>query len=287
MDFPVIGEKELFYTYIIRYHYYSGNVSLQSSFKEFFGRIEDIDSVLYPTHIEPCLKALHMDTKEYINEHSVLPYYKVFMKQEIYDAICNDMLNSTKSYTNRLRTHQYTTSKIKSDRLFYCPKCLADDMCYENIKTYQQIRGVHVCAEHRCYLNSISLIPHKRLLHMENWDMEVKECENEPILQQVAKDVEYIINTHPDMNNSILRDCLFGEAICRTVFRFGKWKEQQFTQWQEFYERLPVEYKKYSKKISFQRFADKELSGAIEPIEYILFIQSLFGSFERFVEICM
>ena len=277
----------MLYTYVIRYHHYSGNKKLESSFKEFFGRMEDINTVLYPVHLEPCLKALRIESEEYIKNHSVLPYYKVFMKQEVYESICKDMLYGTKAYTSRLKSNQHHVTKTKCNRLFYCPVCLSEDMCYENIKIYHQLNEVHACTRHKCYLNSVPIKPYKKLLYMEDWNMEVRICENEPVLLQTAQDVEYIIENQPELNNDILRACLLEEAIRRRIYKGGSWNENIDTQWKSFYDNLPVEYNIYKNNLYFNKFASRRSLMGVDAVEYLLFIQSLFGSFERFVEICL
>ena len=228
-----------------------------------------------------------MESEDYIKNHSVLPYYKIFMKSEIYESICNDMLYGTKAYTSRLKSNQHQVTKTKCNRLCYCPICLLEDMCYENIKLHHQLNEIHVCTKHKCYLNSVSIKPYNRLLHMEDWNMEVRTGEKELVLLQTALDVEFIMENQPELNNSTLRACLLEEAIRRKIYKGGSWKENIDTQWKSFYDNLPVEYNIYKNNLYFNKFASQRPLMGVDAVEYLLFIQSLFGSFERFVEISL
>lgn len=275
----------MFYTYIIRYHHYSGNVSLQSSFKEFFGKDTAITNILYPTNLGSCLKELRMDVDEYIKKHSVLPYYRMFLKKEIYDSICVDMLCDAKPYVTKIKSTQRQIAKVKSNRLFYCPMCMSEDKCYENIQIMHQLSEVHVCTKHKCYLNSISLRPFKRLINIDEWDMNITPCDEESILLQVARDVEYIMKTQPELDITTLRACLMEEAIKRNIYRNGKWNEKAVPQWKFFYDNLPKEYNVYKDVLSFNKFAARQQVIGIDAVEYLLFIQSLYGRFEKFAEV--
>ena len=128
MDYPAIGCKELFYSYVIRYHHYSGNRMLASSFKEFYGHGRNAGSVLFPKKIAYSLKQINMEPEHYLKEHSVLPFYRLFLQKEDYEKICAEMFFGEKAYTRRFAKQQRQAATVKSDRLFYCPICIKEDM---------------------------------------------------------------------------------------------------------------------------------------------------------------
>lgn len=285
MDYPGIAEKELFYTYIIRYHHYSGNLRLESSFVEFFGQERNINSVLFPKQIGECLKNLGMEIGNYLHNHSVLPFYRLFLKEDLYQKIVRQMTHGKNAYTKHLSTQQQHGVHLKSDQIFYCPVCLKEDTRYQTIKRFHQIEGVYVCPKHKCYLNNISIRSHKNLLKIKEWDMNIRACVPESILIQVARDVEYIIDHPPAMDNVLFRECLFDEAVYRGVFECQGWYEDRSSDWKSYYDNLPAEYAEFREKANFQRFAADKISGGIDPIEYLVFVQSLYGSFEKFIRI--
>lgn len=283
MDYPAIGTRELLYIYIIRYHHYSGNRLLQSSFQEFYEKSENINTVLYPYMIAPCLERLNMEKERYVQNHSVLPFYRLFLKKDNFENICYKMFYENKPYTNYLRSQHKQNAKVKSDRIYYCPKCLDEHNGYAGIQTFHQIPGVHVCPKHFCYLNSIAVESYRKLLYWEKWDRTVVECEPDSVLVQMAKDVSYIMEHTPDMDNAVFREYLFDEALHSGIFRLGRWDEEEDAKWKTFYKKLPKEYEVYRLGLSFQRFSSQKLIGGINPIEYLLFIRCHFGSFEAFI----
>lgn len=256
---------------------------LGTSFKEFYGHERNINSVLFPKQIGGCLKSLGMGAEDYIYNHSTLPFYRLFLKNGLFEIICKQMLYGEKSYTRHLSTQQNRWAVLRSDKLYYCPECLKAHKEYTGIKRFHQINGVYVCPEHCCYLNSIPLRPYKRLLEMDKWDMNIKTCDSKSVLMQVARDVEYIIDNPPDMDNTIFRECLLDEALHRNVFQYQKWYDNRNDEWKAYYDNLPEEYFSFKQCASFQRYAAYEIKCGINPIEYLVFIQSLYGSFKNFM----
>lgn len=260
-------------------------MDLRTSFKEFYEHGRNVNSVLFPKKIAGCLKALRMEIECYLNNHSVMPFYRLFLKEGLYKEICQQMIYGEKAYTKRLATQQNHGVHMKSDRIYYCPECLKRNMGYTSIKRFHQIKGVFVCPEHFCYLNNVPIKPYRNLLNPEIWDMDVRPCNPESALVQVARDVEYIIDNPPDMDNVIFRECLFDEALHRDVFQYQKWYDHRNDGWRVYYDKLPEEYALFKECASFQRYAAYEIKGGIDPIEYLVFIQSLYGSFEKFMGI--
>lgn len=258
---------------------------MATSFKEFYGQERNVNSVLFPKKIGSCLKSLGMEVKEYIYEHSVLPFYRLFLKDGLYSEICEQMQYGNKAYTKRLTTQQNHGANIKSDRIYYCPECMRKNRSYTTIKRFHQIKGVFLCPEHSCYLKSVPIKGYKKILNIEEWDTDSEYCFSEPVLMQVAKDVEYIIDNPPEMDNWTFRECLLDEAIHRNAFRYQHWNEDEHDGWKTYYEELPVQYASFKKRASFQRFAAYEIQSGIDPIEYLVFIQSLYGSFKNFIDV--
>lgn len=227
-----------------------------------------------------------MEIDDYLHNHSVLPFYRLFLKEDLYRKIIGQMLYGEKAYTNRLATQQNRNGHIiKSDRIYYCPMCLKEHTRYETIERFHQISGVYVCPKHFCYLNSVQIQPYKNLVKMEEWNTNIRMCDPKSILVQVARDVQYIINNIPEIDNVSLRENLFDEAIQRNVFCFQRWYENRNDEWKRYYENLPMEYIGFKKRANFRRFAAYDLSDGTNPIEYLVFIQSLYGSFENFIQL--
>lgn len=283
IDYPAIAEKELFYIYILRYHFYSGNKTLQTTFGEFYEVETNIKSVLFPKKLAPCLADVKITDEEYIWNHSVMPFYQLFLKENTFKEICENILYSRKPYTLRLLQNQTLHYKIKSDRINYCPLCMQEDLSYNNIKRYQQIQGVYVCPKHHCYLNNIPIRPYRKLLQIHEWDLHVQYTVSGGILEQIAEDVIYILEQPPRFGIEGLRERLLDKAFDDKVFRYGKWNEQRNTRWINYYKEIPNEYAAFKKVASYKRYATDNIDCGINPMEYLMFIRSLFGSFENFV----
>lgn len=282
LDYPSIGERELFYIYILRYHQYCGKRFLKESFEDFYVYKENMNNVLFPKKIEACLKDLHMSPKDYIEKHSVLPYYRLFLPKERYNQAIEFMLHTTQSYTVKL----YMNSEVKKIQhsIYYCPIChrIARDS-YEDIKIFHQIPKVLVCPRHRCYLNCVDTKPVRKLTEPALWDSGVKKCENE-LFFGIAADVSYILGTRLDMALKDLKNELRKKLMLREVYsECGGWKREFEESCIRKYCKALREYQGLCCVYSLNKFIS-DIDFPINPIEYLLFIRVVFGSFQKFIE---
>lgn len=241
-------------------------------------------SVLFPKLVKPCLVDLNIAEEDYIYEHSAMAFYQLFLKKNIFKKVCEEMLYTDKTYILRLRAQQGVYAQIKSDRLFYCPLCMQEHLGFESIKLFHQIRGVHVCPTHMCYLNSISILSQTKLLDIQKWDMSIRKCEYNSMLIGIAEDAEYIINNPPKLSIEDIRENLLDAAWMKGVISCGRWIEGNYIEWNTSYNSLPEEYVRFKGRSSFKAFAAAMPIQTLEPIEYLIFIRSLFGSFKNYFE---
>lgn len=225
LDFPAIRERELFYIYILRYHKYVGRLFLKDSFEDFYEHRKNIENVLFPKKVENCLSDLSMSSETYINKHSVLPYYRLFLPRERYEQAVELMLHTDCSYVAKL----YKDSKTKRERdcIYYCPIChqLASGT-YEDIQIYHQVPEVFVCEKHKCYLNRVPIRPLQEILKPECWNVTVKECENE-ILLGIASDISYILRSNLRMDGVSLRKRLRQKVIEMHIYdKYRGWTKR-------------------------------------------------------------
>lgn len=157
MDYPAIGAKELLYVYTLRYHKYSGNKYLDTSFRVIYKTDENIHNSLCPRHVASALDAFNLKEEDYLDNYSVLPFQRLFLKKDRYEQLCETAIYGDNPYTRLLHDKNTPVSNSGGRELYYCPVCLKEKKLYKSIKLHHQIPDVHVCTKHHCHLNSIPL----------------------------------------------------------------------------------------------------------------------------------
>lgn len=280
-DYPPIKEHELYFSYLLRYHMYTGNSSLVSSFREMLGIQSWSSNVSFISRVGESLSKIRMEKEEYLEYHSVFPFYRLFLQPEKYQEIKRFIFqNNSISYINKLHAVCNREDSLAGNMLKYCPICHKEEMTYSDLKIYQQIPWVKVCVKHGCYLNSVSAIKKKPLAHPEEWDVSARNCEEQWMLW-IAEDVKFILEERPEL---FLEDVT--ELIC--------WKIQKMQETETIesiekkllaqYEMLPKQYQCYRKRFSLKKFLERPIRQDISQMEYLLLIRMLFGSFQKFVE---
>lgn len=280
-DYPPIKEHELYFSYLLRYHMYTGNVSLASSFREMLGIQNWSSNVSFISRVGESLSKIQMEEDDYLEYHSVFPFYRIFLYPEKYQVMKRLIFqNSSISYINKLHATCNREDSLAGNRLKYCPICHKKEKSYSDLKIYQQIPWVTVCAEHGCYLNSVSSIKKNPLAHPEEWDVSVRNCEEQWVMW-IAEDIRFILEERPKL---FLEDVL--ELIRRKIQKMQEAETIEGIEKELLgqYEKLPKQYQCYRERFSLKKFLEYPIRRDISQMEYLLLIRMLFGNFQRFVE---
>ncbi len=190
---------------------------------------------------------------------------------------------STKNYSNYFIRGTYIEKYTNS--LCYCPHCLDEELGGLGIKIEHQLPDVYICHKHGCYLNRIHLDSIPNLECINEWPKDiVPYIEEDNIYLQIAEDVAYIIENPPKIDFNTLQELILLEWVS-LYNKEGKFIEKKLRDkpWMEFYNKLPSHFEKYKKEGCFEKFTGRKSCGRPHPLEYLLFIRSVCGSFENFI----
>lgn len=273
LDYPAIEDGELFYTYCLRWCDYLGLTKREKSLTFLFLGNKSISNALFPPNVLALLDMFGMTLEEYIQHHSVFPYYRIFVTKSRYHEAIQDMLLEKKRLTAKLsRGFSYTEGAHQ--RLFYCPVCIKEAGGFLGIQRYHQIKGIHVCYKHQCRLKFVSGIGAKRV-YVSNFDLSVERC-TDHVLNEIARDAAFIVEHDIELDLVRLRKILW-ERYNKEHLSEGEeeWKNDRT---------IPEEYQLLLQDFSYKRLIQWSLpNGKIHPIEYLLMIRKWYGSFENFI----
>ena len=280
LDYPKLHDNELYFAYILRYYRYRGESNIDRHFQYFLQTSTYPTSVVFMSSLNKSLEDICLEPKEYVESHSTIPYYRIFCEKELYENLKVEKIVDKAFYMRRFLQKQNTGIATENSELKYCPICHSDRKDYSDIQIYHQIPEVHVCAEHHCYLKSLSINSRRRLRAPENWDVSFEEC-TDAWLNGIAEDVKYIFDTKPNIFVDSFQDAFwkwFEE--CEIKISFKDWEKWVL----ESVMKLPDVYRQYFKTFDFRKHLTAENSANVPGIEYLVLVRMMFGGFREFVE---
>lgn len=175
--FPEILDDETAYSLVTRFHRRSGLPNAKRTLDVLFGNHNIQITSDFPSVI-PCLSDnCHCSSNDFVNEHTVIPFYRPFMPASDYEELMNQVTEENSQ--GIIRKLSYQANRIHGADYFYsCPECVNEER--ERLGTRywhctHQIPGVSVCLKHNLYLHStarqrraLSLPPMKAKRHTAN-----------------------------------------------------------------------------------------------------------------------
>ncbi|QQZ09609.1 TnsD family Tn7-like transposition protein [Heyndrickxia vini] len=163
--FPSLYKNELIYSVLARYHNHSGNLTINETTKDIFGKAKSYIIPDFTTDLEYLHKKikyfLSIELEEMINKHTLFNYYTNFCSQKIKDSIKSKMIINNGSVNFYYLTGQMA-STVKEPQYFrYCPFCLTEDIKLRGEtywRGYHQLPSVMLCLEHRAWLENSSVL---------------------------------------------------------------------------------------------------------------------------------
>ena len=159
--FPEMYEDELAYSLFARYHVHSGHLTFRATAEDLFVNKDVIPSTEFIVPLtEEAVKmiARTMPLSEFVEKHTMLPYYTRFLPLERRKKAFDLITAMDRSFYDCLYMRKNKTEMRKYMR--YCPLCAAIDRKKYG-ETYwhrkHQLPGVEICLEHRCQLEDSSV----------------------------------------------------------------------------------------------------------------------------------
>ena len=154
--FPEMYEDELAYSLFARYHVHAGHLTFRATAEDLFVNKDVIPSTEFIVPLtEEAVKmiARTMPLSEFVEKHTMLPYYTRFLPLERRKKAFDLMMAMDRTFYDCLYIRKNKTEMRKYMR--YCPLCAAIDRKKYG-ETYwhrkHQLTGIDICAEHLCRL---------------------------------------------------------------------------------------------------------------------------------------
>lgn len=146
---------ELIYSAVARYHFYSGNIDCKDTLEEVFQSRSVIPSVGIGSHFSVLAEQLgsNYSVESLLAKHTIYPYYAPFLSKQRQQELLQDVQGDGKGLYTRLG--MVAGGICKKDRLYYCPKCSANDIEQHGepyIHREHQLQGIDFCAHHELKL---------------------------------------------------------------------------------------------------------------------------------------
>ncbi len=149
---------ELLYSVLARFHYYNAGLPYGKSQAELLASKRNVPSIYLGYNLNFLADRLShcYDAHSLIDEHTVFPYYSMFLKEESRVKVLESLLTGKDSSVVISRLGITRKNFPKSfDKLRFCPECLKED--YDNygegyFHTIHHIPGLDICAKHFCRL---------------------------------------------------------------------------------------------------------------------------------------
>lgn len=285
IDYIHIIDGELLFGYIHRFHLYSGNTTYSRTANELWGNSRKwLYSPLFPLHIKEIIEELNISLNEYIEHYSILPFFRPFTSIEKYNSVINRYLLENRSCYNQF----FKTGSVheKDTMVKYCPACIRENYYLPYFRREHQIQGVYVCTKHNCILEEYHWDRRKRITKIDESTFCRVEIKNEnKILLDIAKDVEYLLNSNLDINIRKIQQLLKEKAIAESFFTSNNcWILDEKRRFQKRYINIPPLYKETIEMFSIRQLVEQSDICRIKPLKYLLAIDSLYGSFEEMVK---
>lgn len=156
--FPEIYEDELAYSLFARHHVHSGHLTYRATAEELFQNRDIIPSVEFLVALTGEAYGLiesQMPFSDFIEKHTMLPYYTRFLPLERRKRAFQLLMQMDRTFYDALYMRRNKTQRRQYMR--YCPLCAAADR-ERHGETYwhrkHQLTGIDICLGHRCRLES-------------------------------------------------------------------------------------------------------------------------------------
>lgn len=157
--FPEPYEDELAYSLFARYYMKSGYTTLRDVMDELYVNKWYRADTLFFNKLKPDVVDIitrNVTMQEFIERHTMFPYYARFIKKERRDKAIQSMINMDGNYHNLLPI----PNGIHDRYLRYCPVCSRNDREKYGEAYWHRIHqmdGVDICPIHKCILINSSV----------------------------------------------------------------------------------------------------------------------------------
>ncbi|MEG0480606.1 MAG: TnsD family Tn7-like transposition protein [Clostridium sp.] len=297
-----IYPDEILYSWISRYHKFSGNLLLKDTLDELFGKKKSslgLGEVFGLNTLCDRTSSILGFTPEYIiKNHTLIPMFKPFLTLKRYNLICESIKGSggkEDKFTMKANgEYEFNTFKI-------CSKCISDDKLKYG-ETYlhrsHQIFGVNYCNVHGTQLKSLRYNK-EEIIDVDKLSLDdLIEKEAKPIIInkdigiKIANDLNSILkeNSLTDHTLHSIKD-KYKHMLIRKNYWINNGSVMHKNIVRDFIEFNTIEFLETFNLIPNQdaninwimRIVKNRKDTLIHPFKYLLFIYFAFGNLDKFV----
>jgi hypothetical protein len=295
---PRLNDDELLYSWLARYHLYSGNEGPSQTMKELFGSDRAMAVADLPTNLFHLNKKVKHFTdsraEDLLLKHTFYLYYTNFMSEPLKERVRVNMLHGQVKGSSHMLTGMMASS-VKENRYFrFCPVCVDEDLTVHG-ETYwrlsHQLPGVHVCTRHKVLLqDSLQMIrpDNKHAFHAASRDNCILKLKQAHItsdtfkhLLAISEDIEYFSQHALELSVSGLEDLYKSKLLEQGYASFKGIVDQQrlATQMECYYGRETLLYLQSTVKPSddscWLKAITRKHRKAFHPIRHALLMRFL------------
>lgn len=298
---PSIFPDELFYSWLARYHRFSGNNSPVTTMKELFNKKNSCLNIHFPFNIEFLIKQfpenLTITADRIINKYTIFPYLRVFMKEEDIDEAMKAMKYDIRyNFMDRTGINEKNIFDINVIKV--CPSCYDEDKNVYGeayIHRQHQVPGNFICIKHMKYLVNYKIpsnTPKNEFININqceiDFHIEHKELSKEII--NLSKDIEYILNLDDEKLNLDEINKKYDTFLKNSFYKHkanvnqGRIAEDLIQYYSKDFLKHLNSFINVKDQRNWIKSITTNLDKRVNPIRHLLLIRFLSGSVENFIK---
>lgn len=296
---PKIFPDELFYSWVVRYHKYSGTGSPKRTMQELFDKKSGSLSIHFPINIEFLVKQISNDflmtANDIIDKHTIFPYLRVFMTQEEIDKKIESMRHGSEYIKNEVIINAQNLFDINVFKI--CPECYKEDkeiFGEAYIHRSHQIPGAFICMKHMQYFVNFEIpsnLSEREFVDINQYKIDFKN-KNKKITSEIlsiSEDMNYLLNLNTkNLNFNVIShkyNILLEKHLYKSksiIYRSKVMVDLINHYSKDFLESLKT-IKADNESSKWIKYVTKDLNKRVNPVRHLLLMRFLAGSVEKFI----
>lgn len=298
---PSIFPDELFYSWVVRYHKYSGNCSPGTTMQELFNKKRGGLNIYLPINIEFLIEQIPnnsvMTSEDIIDNHTIFPYLRIFMTQEEIKRTIESIKHGTEYSKNKDKTVINAQNIFDINVFKICCACYKEDKSIFGeayIHRSHQIPGSLICMKHMQRFVNFKIprnLSESEFIDINQYKIDFKNDDKEitPEIINISNDMNYLLNLNSkSLNFNIISskyDALLKKYLykCKSIINRSKVIEDLVKYYSKnFLESLNA-IKTDKESTKWIKYVTKDVNKRVSPVRHLLLMRFLAGSAEEFV----
>lgn len=214
---PSIFPDELFYSWVVRYHKYSGNYSPTITIQELFNKKRGGLNIHFPINTEFLIEQIpnnsDMTSEDIIEKHTIFPYLRTFMTPEEIERKMESIKHGTEYSKNKDKTVINAQNIFDVNVFKICPECYKKDKEFFGeayIHRSHQIPGSFICMKHMKHFLNFKIpnnLSESGFVDINQYKIDFKNEYKKitPEIINISQDMNYLLNLNSeDLNLNVI-----------------------------------------------------------------------------------